>query len=143
MADTLLQIIGMGVPLYSGRGVQQTLVPIEAAKVLRRSVNGQLIDLSLTQFRKYKTTIRCTDQYSPSLDSIWPGREVTIYCVVELVAPTSGFAAARPVVSGSQYDDGNGWTHYRPSLDVRITNYSTQNDEWPADVQWEIEAEEI
>ena len=54
---TLLVISGNGVPTFASRGATQTLDPIAASSVLRRTVNGGLIDLSPPQMRKYKSTI--------------------------------------------------------------------------------------
>ena len=79
-----LVIAGIGLPPASIRGVTQTLVPIGAAAQLMRTVNGTLIDVSAAAFRKYASTIRCSDQAPPALDGIWPGAPVTVDCVAEL-----------------------------------------------------------
>lgn len=142
MADTLLIISGMGVPPYSARGLSQTLAPIEGAKVLRRSVNGLLYDLSFDQFRKYTSKITCTDQATPAIDGIWPGAEVTVYCVAELARLTDTEGPARPVVPGSERTEG-AFTYYRPILDMRVVGYSNGLDEWNADYQWSLDLEEI
>ena len=63
--ETTLVLSGIGVPPYCARGLTQTLAPIEAAGSQRRTVNGTLVDLSLTQFRKYRSTIsRCSQSRS-------------------------------------------------------------------------------
>jgi len=38
------------VPPYSARGLTQTLTPIAAAANMRRTINGELLDLSAGQF---------------------------------------------------------------------------------------------
>jgi hypothetical protein len=98
--QTLLVISGMGFSPYAARGLTQTLVPIEQAKQLRRTASGKLVDVSVAQFRKYRSTISCTDQRAPAIDGIWPGMVVTVSCVAELSHPPSG-APSRPVVAGS------------------------------------------
>ena len=103
--ETLLVLTGIGVPPYAARGLTQTLDPIEAAGSQRRTVNGTLIDLSLAQFRKYRSTIRGRDQQAPALDGVWPGRVVTVSCVAELCCPSTD-TPAKPVVSGSQRTEG-------------------------------------
>ena len=113
-ADTLLVLTGVGVPSYSARGLTQTLEPIEAAAQLRRSINGDLLDLSYGPFRKYKSTISCQDQEPPAFDGVWPGRVITVDCVAELSYPAGG-SPTRPVVSGSARTEGT-FVFYRPLL---------------------------
>lgn len=137
---TLLVLVGMGIPLYSARGCTQTLLPIQAVKVQRRTINGDLVDLSYPQFQKYATEITCKDRRGPAIDGMWPGREITIYCIAELAYATGG-SPQRPVVTGSSYVEGN-FVRYRPVLDVRITDFRTAPDEWQADVAWMLHAEE-
>jgi|SRR5580704_9374710 hypothetical protein len=138
---TLLTISVLGVPIYSARGVTQTLDIIEAASVQRRTVNGDLIDLSYAPFRKYKTTITCTDQRSPSTDSIFPGLVVQIGCVAELGFPVGG-TPNRPVVPGSEYTEAN-FTYYRPLLTMMIKSPGIQKVEWQGSVGWTLPAEEV
>jgi len=142
MADTDLLIFGMGIAPYSARGLTQTLTPIEAAKNLRRSINGALYDLSFDQFRKYQSKITCEDQATPAVDGIWPGAEVTVYCVAELSRLTDTEGPARPVVPGSERTDG-AFTFYRPILEMRVVAFETGRDEWAADINWTLELEEI
>jgi hypothetical protein len=139
---TLLDISGIDVPPYASRGLTQTLEPIDQSKQTRRTVNGSLKDISSVQFRKYKSTITCTDQQSPGLDGIWPGMAVTVSCVEELSYKTSGGSPERPVVTDSSRTDGD-WTFYRPELEMRVISYSMQTDEYGASVGWQLDLEEI
>jgi hypothetical protein len=141
MSDTLLEISGMGIAPYSARGLTQTLTPIGAASVQRRTINGALDDLSRDQFRKFASKISCTDQTTPAIDGIWPGMELTVDCVVELVAPT-GSPLSRTPVPGSQRMIG-AFTAYRPRLTMRVTNYNASLGEYEGDVQWELDLEEV
>lgn len=142
MADTDLVILGMGISPYSARGLSQTLTPIEAARVQRRSINGALYDLSFDQFRKYQSKITCQDQATPAIDGIWPGQEVTVYCVAELSRLTDTEGPARPVVPGSERTSG-AFTFYRPILNMRVVAFETGRDEWAADYSWSLDLEEI
>ncbi len=145
--DTLLVIESLGIPLYSARNLTQTLYLISgiaggAGSILRRTVNGKLVDLSYPQFRQYGTKITCTDRRAPALDGIWPGQPVTIHCVTELCYPIGG-APARESVSGSERTEDH-FIFYRPVLEMMITAFSpNQMTEWHQDVTWEITAEEI
>src|SRR5262245_39386362 len=139
--DTLLLLSGIGIPDYSARGLTQTLEPIEAATSLRRTVNGTLVDLSFAQFRKYKSTISCQDQEPPAIDGVWPGHVVTVDCVAELSYPSGG-SPARTVVGGSSRTEG-AFVFYRPQLQMRVTGFSMNRDEYGAAVQWQMDLEEL
>jgi hypothetical protein len=132
----------MGVPLFSARGLKQSLTVIRQAQQLRRTINGELVDLSLSQFRKYASTISCTDQRAPAIDGIWPGQILTVSCVAELSYLTAGGSPARTVVSGSSYTEGD-FTFYRPQLTMRVVTPQTEMDEWKASVGWSLQLEEI
>lgn len=137
---TLLILDGIGIPLYSARGLSQTLTPIAEATALERSVNGEIIDFSDDQFRLLSSKITCTDQRTPAIDGIWPGMAVSVSCVAELCYPTSG-SPSRSAVSGSDYTEGS-FTFYRPLLEMTVTGFNTLTDEWGASVGWELDLEE-
>lgn len=141
MTGTLLVLSGMGVPPYSARGLSQTLEPIAASANLRRTVNGNLRDVSFEPFRKYQSRITCTDQRAPAIDGIWAGMILTVECVQELCHPVSGLAQ-RPMVSGSDRVEGD-FVHYRPILEMMVTAFNVLTDEYAADVGWELQLEEI
>jgi hypothetical protein len=142
--DTLLVITGTTgalIAAYSARGLSQTLDPIDAASVTARTVNGALIDLSPTQFRKFKSQVSCTDVEGPALDGIWPGMVVSVDCVAELGYPTSSGTPAREIVPGSERVNAT-WTYYRPRLTMLVTNTSVSLDEYGRAVQWTLDLEE-
>ncbi|MDP2358553.1 MAG: hypothetical protein Q8M31_21210 [Beijerinckiaceae bacterium] len=105
-------------------------------------MNGALVDLSLAQFRKYKSSITCNDMRSPVIGGIWPGQTVTVECVAELNYYTSGGSAERTVVSGSSRTEGP-LTYYRPELVMCVTGFNVQHDEYRAAVSWTLQLEEI
>jgi hypothetical protein len=140
--DTLLSLIGIGVPPYSARGLTQTLEPVEQATQLKRTVNGALVDLSAQPFRKYRSTISCQDQEPPAIDGVWPGQVVTVECVAELSFLTASGAPARPAVEDSERIEG-GFTFYRPILVMRVTGYSVSRDEYGATTAWQLQLEEL
>ena len=139
--STLLVLTGVGVPPYSARGLTQTLEPIAQAAHVARTINGATIDLSATQFRKYRSTIQCSDQQAPAVDGVWPGAEVTVDCVAELSYPVGG-TAQRPVVPGSSHVE-NEFVFYRPRLNMMVTTHTQSRDEWGATVAWSMDLEEI
>ena len=141
--STLLVLSGIGIPPYSARGLTQTLAPIAAAASLRRTVNGALVDLSASQFRKYASTITCTDQQAPALDGIWPGAVVVVDCVAELAYALDLVSTAGPereVVASREEGD---WVFYRPRLTMRVTGFEVSRDEWGAAVGWKLDLEEV
>ena len=141
MSD-VLTLSGIGVPPYSARGASQTLEPIQASQQLRRTINGELIDISRAEFRKYRSTISCVDQQPPAVDGVWPGQVLTVGCISELSYRTAGGAPARPVVAGSSRTEGD-YTSYRPSLTMRVVSFSQDTDEYGAEVSWSLQLEEV
>ena len=143
MTDTtILVITALGLPPYSTRGATQTLQPISAAASMRRTVNGDLIDLSVSELRKFRSTITCTDQQPPAFNGIWPGQSVVVDCISELAYEgTTDAVADRTAVSGSERTE-DGWVFYRPQLTMRIMDFRTDTDEYGAAIGWTLELEE-
>lgn len=144
-SDTLLQISSFGNMLYQARGLTQTLAHIDEASQQERTINGTLVDLSIAQFRKYKSTITApSDVNAPPLDGVFPGMVVTVQCVVGLAYLTSGGNGPnhRAEVSGSSYTEG-AYSFYRPELTMMIKNFQTQIDEWKNVVGWSMDLEEV
>ena len=141
MSD-VLTLSGIGVPPYSARGASQTLEPIQASQQLRRTVNGELIDISRPEFRKYRSRISCADQQPPAVDGVWPGQVVTVGCISELSYLTSGGTPSRMPVTGSSRTEG-AYTFYRPSLTMRVFSFSQDTDEYGAETSWSLELEEV
>ena len=141
MSD-MLTLSGIGVPPYSARGASQTLEPIGSSQQLRRTINGELIDISRAEFRKYRSTISCVDQQPPAIDGVWPGRVLTLGCISELSYLTAGGAPSRNIVAGSSRTEGD-YTFYRPSLTMRVVSFSQDTDEYGAEVSWSLQLEEV
>ncbi len=132
-----------GITLYSGRGIQQDLSPIEQSAQPGRTVNGALVDLSLAQFRKYKSELSCTDMRAPILDKLWPGQQLVVDCISELNYLTAGGTPGRTVVPISSRVEG-AFTYYRPRLTMRIVSpFTFTTDEWGAKVSWGLALEEV
>lgn len=151
---TVLTLSGVGVPPYSARGLTQSLAPIGASQQMRRTINGNLRDFSQSQFRKYGSTISGDDQQPPACDGVWPGRIVTVGCIVELavqgVEPETEtgsdseapFVFGRPAVAGSVRTE-SGFTFYRPVLTMMVTGFNQGRREWEAGVSWSLDLEEV
>lgn len=143
MTDTVLELSGIGIAPYSTRGATQSLDPIgSASATIYRDVNGVLRTVAGSSFQKYKTTISCQDQLPAALDGVWPGKLVTVKCIQELSYLTAGGSPSRTVVSGSSRTEGS-FTFYRPQLDMMVTGFSVQTDEWGAEVSWRMDLEEV
>lgn len=144
--STLLSFSGIGVPPFSARGLTQTLAPIDIASQTRRTINGSLKDLSVSQFHKYKSTIATgsfTDQQPPAVSGVWPGKIIVVNCIAELCYETlGGSVPERDAVAGSSREDGD-FTFYRPILTMRVLNFSTSTDEWTGEVSWTMDLEEV
>lgn len=141
VANGTLLDLGLDFAPYAVRGLTQTLDTIDQSSQVQRGINGEPIDFSAPQFRKYKSTVTCTDQLTPLPDDIWPGQEITVKCVAELMFdPSAG--PQRTAVSGSERVEG-GRSFYRPQLDMVIISITTSTDEYGAAVGWSIELEEV
>lgn len=146
-ADNLteLRLDPIGVPPYSARNITQTLEPSDGAAQLARTVNGTLIDLADGTYRKYKSTISCTDQQQPALSGIWPGMELTVDCVVELSYLTATGSPERDV-AGNTAEPGTrvegDFTFYRPRLTMRVVGFRKSVVEWDGDEAWSLDLEE-
>jgi hypothetical protein len=142
-ADTLLVISGLGNFQYQARGLTQKLQLIPQATDLERSINGKLVDVSNPVFRKFMSTITCTDVDAPPLDGLWPGMTVTVQCAAGLSYLTGNPGSpSRPEVSGSSYVQGS-FTFYRPVLEMLVKSFSENWDEWKGDMGWALELEEV
>ena len=147
---TLLRLLGVGISPYAARGLTQTLKPIDAASVLRRTVNANLVDVADPIFRKFESVISGADQEPPSFGEWWPGMEVTVHCVAMLsrLATTEDDPDAtdldveRPPVPGSA-ELRDGFLVYRPILTMRVTDWNMTESEWERGVQWAINLEEV
>lgn len=140
--STLLRISAVGMSPYAARGLTQTLNPISQSKDLRRTINGELVDFSVEQFRKYASVINGNDQMPPGVSGVWPGREVQVECIAELYYLTAGGNAERLVVDGSTRTEGT-YTFFRPILAMRVVDFNQSFDEWDAQVSWSLTLEEI
>jgi hypothetical protein len=119
---TLLSIDGIDFSPYAVRGITMTLTPIAQAVSLRRDCRGALADLSLDQFRQYQVSITCNDHEAPELTDVWPGQDITITCIPGLgVANTTGDVL---------------------TILAKVTAWDTSRDEWAAEIQWKLEAEQ-
>lgn len=139
-AYTLLVMTGIGVQPYSARGLKQTLAHIDQASQLKRTVNGNLTDISFEGFRKYKSTITGDDQTPPVIDGIWPGKQVTVDCISRIARNTAD-SPARTVVPGSEIVEGD-FTYYRPRLTMRVVAFNLDEDEFGAQISWSMDLEE-
>lgn len=142
MAESNLVISGLNLPPHSIRGATQTLEPIEQASQTARTINGTLIDISNSAFRKYRSEISCTDQVPPAFNNIYPGTQLTVSCIAELCYLTSGGSASKSVVSGSSRTDGS-YTFYRPQLTMMLLSFNYETDEYGASVNWSMQLEEV
>jgi len=139
---TDLVLYGIGIPPYSARGLSTTLTPIGQAAVLKRTINGELDDLSDSVFRKYRLTITCTDQQAPSFDGIFPGAVVTVDFPQELAYSEYHPGPGRAIVPGSERQ-ANGFNFYRPRFVCRVVTHNVASPEWDASYAWTLDLEEI
>ena len=140
--STLLKISGVGMSPYAARGLTQTLNPIEQAKDLRRTINGELIDFSVEQFRKYASVISGNDQMPPGVAGVWPGRGRPGRMRRRALLPHRG--RKRRAARGGGLGAHRGSVHLLPTgAEMRVVDFSQSFDEWDAQVSWSLTLEEI
>lgn len=137
--NTLLILDGIGVPLYSARGLSESFSLISQANQLERSCNGSLIDFAPDWGKKYALTISCTDQEILPPDSLKPGDTVTVSCVSEFHCLAADTPAS--FVSGSDRIEG-AFKFYRPVLNMTVIDFTMQTDEYSGAVSWSLKLEE-
>lgn len=165
--ETILKLGDLIIPVGAGRGITQTLQPIDNGD-LRRTVNGTLLDLTRTENRKYESQVQCTDMAAPTLAGIWKGSEIAVNCIKHLrqvVTPEStNVTLIRDPVAGSVvgYDSsGNKVTpdsvvnrdvtflvnvamvKFRPALTMMVVALTENEDEYAAEEGWTIDLEEV
>lgn len=153
----------------TGFQIRESLKPIDAGE-LRRTVNGRLINLTATEFRKYALSISSDDIRPPALGHLWRGSEIIIAPVSELgdlIAPggssrtlardplpgsirclTKSFADVPFTVAGrtlslSAPAAETVRIYFRPVLEMMVVGWSADEDEPGARSSWSIEMEEI
>lgn len=143
--QTVLTLGGMGVVPYSTRGATQTLDFYEgAAANIYTDVNGVTRLAGGTQFQKYRSTISCTDQRPIAADGVWPGKIVTVGCIVELAYKTADGPPSRTPVEGSEVvDTGSDFTIFCPLLTMMVMDLKIQKNEWGAEVGWSMDLLEV
>lgn len=141
-AGTDLVISGHGIPRYSCRGLTQTLTLIDPAAVLAYSVNGNLLNFSPAQFRKFKSSITCTDVLPAALAALWPGVVVDVDCISPIAyltaigSPVPGRTVVRSEVEGEHTYD---WLRLTMAV---ATAWTQSTEEWAAQTSWQLDLTE-
>lgn len=169
--ETVLVFGDIVLPKGSSRFLTQTIQPIDNGDV-RRTVNGNLRDLTRVENRKFETQISSTDQATPALAGVWKGSVHVVECVKKfrdnfspagaaitlirdpVVASVFGYVAdpCEKIAPSSVGGVGNrditfsedvDYVEYRPILTLMILANSVNEDEAAAEEGWQIDAEEV
>lgn len=109
------------------RDLTMTLEPIAAAIQQKRTINGELVDVSQSQFHgKYRAVISCRDQESPHFDGVLPGTIVQVTCIKDL-----GLGR-----------DSDGLPQ-QLSLSMMVGGWGINTEEWKASVGWQLPLESV
>lgn len=170
MFETELKISRIGFPPFSARGCQQILMPAVRGE-FRRTINGKLIDLGRKTHHKFKSMISCEDKTIFASGLLWVGAELEVSCIQRLCQEISGqenvINLLRPAVAetieATNYAqaaipykvltatsleaqlerEDKGFISYCPILNMRLTNFSVNTQEWKGQSSWLLELEEI
>lgn len=165
--ETILTLGNIAIPTGSGRGITQTLSPIDNGN-LRRTVNGTLKDLTRLQNRKFESSVQCTDMGSPAIAELWKGQIILVGCIQVInqnIDPASltvtlirdpiagsifGFEAdgtkqIPTIVAGRDITFGVSIIHveFRPELSMMVVSNSMNTDEYAAEEGWDLDFEEV
>lgn len=137
-AYTLMTWAGIGEAPYAMRGLKVQIDPLPQAGQIVRNCNGGPLDLTDPLFRKYRVTIRCTDQRAPPFGGLWPGQLVTLTSPIEMGQVSLSTDRS---VTGSNSEDGV--TYFRPVLDCFVVAFTQTGDEYGAQHDWTLIVEEV
>lgn len=92
---TELQLSGIAIPARADDTVTVRIAPEASASDLRRTVNGDLIQLARRVFQKYAVSVSGTGINLPALVPLWPGHYVELLAPdpISLTPTTSGLKA--------------------------------------------------
>lgn len=121
---TLLSIDGIDFSDYAVRGITCTLRP-DTAGSLSRDWNGQLVDLTIEQFRKHLVSISCNDIEGPPFADVWKGSgPYTVRLIEHLIGET-------------------GSTDNILTLSMLVEDWNVSRDEWGAETGWQLDLREV
>lgn len=121
--STLLELTGIDYSPYSVRDLSMEMAPISGAGQFARDINGTLHFIGGIQFRKYRATISCQDHFPPELIDTWPGTEVFVKCIPNMLTADP---SKEPIV-----------------LQMLVTNFTANRREAAAQSSWAIELEQV
>lgn len=133
-AATLVSITGAGIPddflsQYAARGLVMSLAPIDAAVRQRRTINGELKDVSRAQFRNKREAELAVDGEgeSPPFTDVAPGTIATVVCLPHL---------------GTRGENTDG-SPRQIALIMMVGKWGVRVDEWGAAVGWSLPLLEV
>lgn len=150
-----LLINGKKLLVGSDWNVSVDIQPIAGASNMRRTINGEMISLARSVFRKYRVSISGSGRRAPEISHMMPGDHVQITAPEPIF--TNGADFGRVIVervgvkaTGGQIAVGPGdyfpvpvvGVGVRPVFECMITGVSVGYDERTKDYNWRLEAEE-
>lgn len=167
MDDTILVLGDIVIPVGAGRGISQSFEIISNGELLR-TVNGELVDLTRPENRKFRSSISCTDQAYPAIIDVWRGKTISVSFIEKFrqtVAPAAltvdlirdyvpgsiiGRTAAGARITPTGVVDNTAtfaqniiMVEYLPVMDMKVVSYDVDRDEWQAETGWSLELEEV
>ena len=168
MTETILVLGNVIFPVGSDREITQSLEPIDNG-LIRRTVNGDAVDLTRDENRKFQSTISTTDLEGPGFDHLFKGQILTgVECIALLrqtVDPASttvtlirdevtgsvrglevdcDFIDPISVVAGlATFADPTIMVEFRPVLNFMIEGKSRSRAEMAATESWSITLVEV
>lgn len=122
---TLLSIDGMDFTEYDARSITVQLRPEQNGGTLERDWNGNLVDLTIVNFRKYQVSISTSDDlFGPPFADVWRGSgPYTVRLIPDMIANT-------------------GETDNILTLSTYVDDWSISRNEWGAETGWQVDLRE-
>lgn len=121
--STLLTINGLDFSDYATRGITCEVRP-EQNGDLERDWNGNLVDLTIENFRKLRVSITCTDQEGPPFSDVWKGSGPYTVTLI-------------PDIHGDTPSTDNTIT-----ISAYVDDWNVGRDEWGAETDWQLDLRE-
>lgn len=169
--ETNITIGTINIPKGAGIGISETLQPVDNG-ALRRSINGDLKDLTRPENRKFEYSISGGDSASPALAALWKGSIINgVIPVIKMrdnldtpglaitltrepdPATVIGYTAAcekvtPDTIGGTDNKDitfltNVDYVEYRAIFDFMVVSNSVDADEYAATEGWQIDFAEV
>lgn len=135
----------IGISEWAQRGLIQTYEKHPFSYQEADTVNGEAINMAPPTFRKWITTITCTDMRAPPLHGIWGGQTLVLHCIspFNYKEGTPEGKYERPYRTDHPPWSEDGFRLYYPIMDVEVQTFTSSDNKWQASINWQLVLKEL